>query len=138
MTTFFDNLLDSSETIVTIASAFVLYAIVAGPMSYLKWRYKLLVFCTATSILGATLNRFAIFFPGQNEDVLNISRMIVLVSRIGVVISGTYLFVNWVHQCDRIKAKLLMRELAKMGSKDTDKLLSHSDITVDSRTPVEV
>lgn len=151
MSGFMDKFLDNSETIVTVISALILYAILAGPMSYLKPRYKWLMFCIATSILGATLNRFVALFPsyptpeeitqgavpGSSQDdasVIVIAKLIILCARVGLVISGTIIIVKWMRQCERIKSLLCTKEVRMSHALEGTDI---EDETVDTQSPIQ-
>lgn len=93
----------SSETTFTISSVIILWAIIGGPMRYMKTRYKLFMFCVATSLLGASLDKIARYSGIDDPEVIALGKALISVARIGMTFIGVYILATWHSQCEQIK-----------------------------------
>lgn len=115
----FVNFLLNSEAFFTMLCCMVTLFIVGGPMRHQKFRYRLFVFCVATSLIGASLDKVIVVESRavtQNarsiEDSLKgmvTAKSVILISRIGMAASGVHILVMWAIQCARINFWLLAR-----------------------------
>ena len=78
---------------ITAIASFVLFAIVAGPMSPRPFVERLLVWFVAMGMLGASLFRL---FGWDDGNVTLVAYCIMLCARFGVACVGTWILAGWV------------------------------------------
>lgn len=105
------ELLNSSEMIATLGIVLTLWAIIGGPMRFMKARYKWLIFCIAASLLGASMEKLArIAGLAEYESItILVAKTMVVVSRWAAILIGAYVLFHWNAQCNDIKQALARR-----------------------------
>lgn len=77
---------------VTLAAAITLLAVTAGPMSQRSFPERLLLWCVAMGMLGASLFRL---FGWTDSDVTIMAYFLMLFARSGVTIVGIWMIGDW-------------------------------------------
>ena len=119
------DVLLSSETTFTVTSVIILWAIIGGPMRYMKTRYKLFIFAVATSLVGASLDKVA-RYNGGDFDVLTLAKALIAVSRIGMTVIGVYILAAWHSQCNQLKKAIINKASAAECKRRASEIVNHN------------
>jgi hypothetical protein len=84
----------------TFAAAIALFAVTAGPMSLRPFVERLLLWCVAMGMLGASLFRL---FGMSDGHVTIVAYVMMLFARSGVVLIGTWMVLYWLWQHSDIR-----------------------------------
>lgn len=121
------DVLLSSETTFTVSSVIILWAIIGGPMLYMKTRYKLFMFAVATSLVGASLDKLTRYAgDGLDLDVLTLAKALIAVSRIGMTVIGVYVLAAWYSQCNQLKKAIISKASAAECRRRASEIVNHN------------
>lgn len=103
------TILANFEAFLTLACVAVTFGIAAGPMTYMKLRYRFFMLFVSICVLASVLDRATEFYARENvyDDSVHITALILyLISKSGICITGTYIIYYWAKQCNRIKEQI--------------------------------
>lgn len=109
------NFILTAEAVCTFCSLIIIWAIIGGPMRYMKIRYKIFLLLIAASLLGATLDKVLALdslhrsADPNTENVRLFARALIALTRCLMFASGCYIMARWHMHCNRVKQGLINR-----------------------------